>query len=100
MSVGKTPRATEAASRVLRLAKAQSVLRARDVADGPPSRHEIDRTREAHRELLVTSRNLACGATSVMKDDLVCGTEDSAKQKHIRFRVARDGLEPGVRLRN
>jgi predicted transcriptional regulator of viral defense system len=33
MSVGKTPRATEAANRVLRLARAQSVLRARDVAD-------------------------------------------------------------------
>ena len=33
MSVGKTPRATEAANRVLRLARAQSVLRARDVVD-------------------------------------------------------------------
>lgn len=33
MSVGKTPHTTEAASRVLRLARAQSVLRARDVAN-------------------------------------------------------------------
>ena len=33
MSVGKTPRADKAANRVLRLAGAQSVLRARDVAD-------------------------------------------------------------------